>query len=135
MAINVREIHDEYLRDPAFAAGYLNDAIGEESPAEILLALRFIAEAQEGGVSALAGRLRMTPEAVYEMLSIKGNHGKPTLRLTDFAKVVRGLGLKLTAQADAGGHGAVKIAHARKAAPAPKHAKRYATTATVTVAG
>ena len=135
MAINVREIHDEYLRDPAFAAGYLNDAIDEASTAEILLALRFIAEAQKGGVSALAERLRMTPEAVYEMLSIKGNHGKPTLRLTDFAKVARALGLKLTTQADAGGHGAVNIAHTGKTTPATKRAKRCVTTATTAVAG
>ena len=88
--INVSEVHGKLLRDPEFAALYLNDAIEEESTMDIIIALRCIAEAQQGGFDALARRMRMTPEAVDGMLSIKGDPG-----LAGFTKVTRALGLKL----------------------------------------
>ena len=69
MTIDVREIHGEYLRDPEFAALYLNRAIEEGDMASILIAIRCVAEAQEDGFDGLAERLHIKPEAVYNALS------------------------------------------------------------------
>ncbi|MCY3973507.1 MAG: hypothetical protein OXF42_02175 [Candidatus Dadabacteria bacterium] len=48
MARDVSETHNKYLRDPNFAARYLNDAIEEGDATDILIAIRSIAEAQKG---------------------------------------------------------------------------------------
>ena len=61
---------------------------------DILIALRSIAEAREGGIEGLAKRLGMKTDDLYKILSIKGDP-----ELTDFNKVVRGLGLRLKTEA------------------------------------
>ncbi len=70
---------DEYLfselRDPAFAAAYLQDA-WEDSTEEFLVALRKVVQAN-GGLTQCAAKARVTREALYRMLSEKGN---PELR-------------------------------------------------------
>jgi DNA-binding phage protein len=44
---NVRDTHNKHLRDPNVAAQYLNEALEENDPAVILMALRNIAAAQQ----------------------------------------------------------------------------------------
>jgi probable addiction module antidote protein len=67
---------DTDLRDPEYAAQYLN-AAAEEGKAELLLALRDIARARGvAEVAELAGRGR---ESLYKALSEDGNPGVDTL--------------------------------------------------------
>jgi probable addiction module antidote protein len=95
MACNVRATHNEHLRDPEIAAGYLSEALEHGDAAVILMALRNIAEAQEDGISGLAQRSHLGRESMYKMLSASGNP-----KLSSFTKVVHGLGLKLKVETD-----------------------------------
>ena len=95
MARNVRETHNEHLRDPEVAAEYLSEALDNEDAAVILLALRNIAEAQEDGITGLAMRSHLGRESMYKMLSATGNP-----KLSSFTKVIHGLGLKLKVEQD-----------------------------------
>lgn len=88
---NVRHTHDRQLRDHSVAAEYLNEALESEEPAIVLMALRNIAKAQEGGVAGLAARASLGRESMYKMLSGKGNP-----KLDSFVKVMHGLGLKIS---------------------------------------
>ena len=53
MTRDVRTTHSEHLRNPEVAAEYLNLALKEDDPGIMLMALRNIAEAQEGGIAGL----------------------------------------------------------------------------------
>jgi len=77
----------ERLKDPDYAAAYLN-AAKEQSQEVFLLALRDVAEASKiGKVAAAAGLNR---ESLYRALSAKGN---PTL--TTFDSVLAVLGVEM----------------------------------------
>ena len=90
MAIrNVRQTHSEILRDPDVASEYLNEAIASNNPAELLMALRNIAEAQPDGISGLAERADMSRTSLYKLLSENGNP-----KLDSFLKVIHALRLK-----------------------------------------
>lgn len=65
----------EALRDPKSAEIYLQDA-WEDSTEEFLMALRKYVQAN-GGMAQCAERAHLTREALYRMLSEKGN---PELR-------------------------------------------------------
>ncbi len=93
MPRNVRTTHSEHLRDPEVAAEYLNQALQEDDPVIVLMALRNIAEAQEGGMAGLAARAHVGRESMYKMLSESGNP-----KLSSFTKVIQGLGLHLKVQ-------------------------------------
>ena len=93
MTRNVRMTHREHLRDPEVAAEYLNEALEEANLAVVLMALRNIAEAQEGGIAGLAARSHLGRESMYKMLSEEGNP-----KLSSFTKVIQGLGLHLKVQ-------------------------------------
>ena len=95
MTRNVRETHNEQLRDPDVAAEYLSEALEDGEAAVILMALRNIAEAQEDGISGLAQRSELGRESMYKMLSAAGNP-----KLSSFTKVIHGLGLKLKVESD-----------------------------------
>ena len=90
MKRNVRETHARYLRNSKSAIEYLNAALEEGDPGVILMALRNIAEAQEGGISKLAERTQLGRESMYKMLSENGNP-----KLSSFTKLLNGLGLHL----------------------------------------
>ena len=94
MVRNVRTTHSEHLRDPEVAAEYLNQALLEDDPAIVLMALRNIAEAQEGGMAGLAVRAHLGRESMYKMLSEAGNP-----KLSSFRKIIQGLGMCLKVQA------------------------------------
>ena len=94
MARNVRATHSVHLRHPEVAAEYLNQALQEDNPGVLLMALRNIAEAQEGGIAGLAARTRLGRESMYKMLSETGNP-----KLSSFTRIIHGLGLNLKVQA------------------------------------
>lgn len=95
MSRSVRTTHNEQLRDLEVAAEYLNEALAEGDAAIILMALRNIAEAQEGGIASLAEHSRLGRESMYKMLSPTGNP-----KLVNFTKVIQGLGLKLRVETE-----------------------------------
>lgn len=95
MTRSVRSTHNLHLSDPQVAAEYLNAALEEGDTAVLLMALRNVAEAQEGGISGLAARTELGRESMYKMLSEMGNP-----KLTSFTKLIRGLGLHLKVEAD-----------------------------------
>ena len=90
MARHVRDTHNEHLRAPEVAAEYLSEALEDGDAAVILMALRNVAEAQEGGMAALAARSQLGRESMYKTLSATGNP-----KLASFTKIINGLGLKL----------------------------------------
>lgn len=79
------------LQDPEFAAAYLQDAL-EDSMEEFLVALRKYVQAN-GGMSRCAEQAHLTREALYRMLSEKGN---PELRSIE--AVLKSCGLRLNIQ-------------------------------------
>ncbi|MCF6301488.1 MAG: putative addiction module antidote protein [Proteobacteria bacterium] len=94
MTRNVRQTHNELLKDPEVAAEYLSEALKDGTPSIVLMALRNIAEAQEGGIAGLAARSHLGRESIYKMLSDSGNP-----KLSSFTKVINGLGLRLKVEA------------------------------------
>ena len=96
MTRNIRTTHNKHLRNPKVAAEYLSDALAESDPSVVLMALRNIAEAQEGGMAGLAARTQLGRESMYKMLSEEGNP-----KLSSFTRVIRGLGLHLKVQTHA----------------------------------
>lgn len=90
MARSVKQTHNLHLRDPEVAAEYLSEALEDGEPSIVLMALRNIAEAQEGGIAGLADRTHLGRESMYKMLSDTGNP-----KLSSFTKVIHGLGLHL----------------------------------------
>lgn len=95
MTRNVRSTHNKHLRDQELAAEYLSEALEDGDPSVILMALRNIAEAQEGGIAELASKSELGRESMYKMLSSTGNP-----KLSSFTKIVHGLGLKLRVERD-----------------------------------
>ena len=61
----------ERLKDPAYAAEYINAAMEAGDNAAFLLALRNVAEAQT--MNAVATQAGLSRESVYRMLSETGN--------------------------------------------------------------
>ena len=76
------------LQDDEFAAAYLDDAMSD-STEEFLIALRHVVKAR-GGVAQVAESAELTREAMYRMLSKKGN---PEFRSVQ--KMLGATGLKL----------------------------------------
>jgi len=96
MTRSVRVTHNKLLSDPEVAAEYLSTALEEADSSVVLMALRNIAEAQEGGIAGLAARTQLGRESMYKMLSEEGNP-----KLSSFTRVIRGLGLHLKVQTHA----------------------------------
>lgn len=80
----------ERLRDPAEAAAYLEAVIADGDQAAVMLALRQIARAR-GGMAEIARKAKLTREAMYRMLSKKGN---PELK--SLTALLRASGLRLS---------------------------------------
>lgn len=64
----------ERLKDRVLAAGYLSDALEEDEPELLLIALRHVVAAN-GGMKKLAAKTKLSRESLYKMLSKKGNPG------------------------------------------------------------
>jgi probable addiction module antidote protein len=78
------------LKDPEYAAEYINAAIGEDREV-FLLALRNVAEAQ--GIAALAKKAHINRENLYRALSPTGNP-----QLSTLSAVLDVTGLQLAVQ-------------------------------------
>ena len=89
--------HDEsmaelFREDPAFATRYLNDVLQDGDQADLLVALRQIAQAF-GGVPAVAEKAHLNATQLYRTLSAEGN---PELR--SLTAVLKALGMRLAVQ-------------------------------------
>lgn len=89
--------HDEsmaelFREDPAFATQYLNDVLEDGEQADLLVAIRQIAQAF-GGIPAVAEKAHLNATQLYRTLSPEGN---PELR--SLTAVLKALGLRLAIQ-------------------------------------
>jgi len=91
-AASYEDFLDDVLRDPKLAAGYLNEAINENDPILVLMALRNVARAH--GIKSIAKALHTQRENVSRMLSARGNPG-----LANFLKILSAAGLVLQVKA------------------------------------
>jgi probable addiction module antidote protein len=87
---SVRETHNIHLRDPEVAAEYINQALASDDMAIMLMAIRNVVDAQEGGISGVAEKSELGRESMYKMLSPRGNPKLSTLN-----SLFHGLGLRL----------------------------------------
>jgi len=81
------------LRDPEYAAEYLNAVLEENDQAAFLLALRDVADAR-GNLSELARESSLNRESLYKMLSERGNPS-----LSSLHALLKSLGLHLQVSA------------------------------------
>ncbi len=89
--------HDEsmaelFREDAAFATQYLNDVLEEGDQADLLIALRQMAQAF-GGVPAIAEKADLNATQLYRTLSAEGN---PELR--SLTAVLKAMGMRLAVQ-------------------------------------
>lgn len=89
--------HDDAMaelfgQDPAFAADYLNQLLQGGEAADLMLALRQMAQSR-GGIPALAEKAHLNPTQLYRTLSPTGN---PELR--SLTAILGALGLRLAVQ-------------------------------------
>src|ERR1051325_2709758 len=87
------ETFEPELRDPAYAASYLQFAL-EDGMENFLIALRDVAKAN-GGMSRLADDTTLGRESMYKAFSEDGN---PKIRTVE--TVLKALGLRLTVARD-----------------------------------
>lgn len=85
------------LREPGVAAEYLNAAFEEGEPELVLAALKDVMRAH-GDIQGVANEANITRQAIYAMLSEKGN---PTLK--NFSAILKPIGLKITFSANTSG--------------------------------
>ena len=78
------------LRDPAFAAEFLNAVLRDGDLQEMLNTIRDLAEAN-GGMAALADKAKLKRQSVYKMLSQAGN---PSIH--NFDSILLAMGLRLS---------------------------------------
>ena len=89
--------HDEsmaelFREDPAFATQYLNDLLEDGDQADVLIALRQMAQAF-GGVPAIAEKAHLNATQLYRTLSADGN---PELR--SLTAVLKAMGMRLAVE-------------------------------------
>ncbi|PCH56727.1 MAG: putative addiction module antidote protein [Legionellales bacterium] len=87
---NVRKIHNKHLRNVQVAADYINHALASEDVRMILMAIRNVVDAQEGGITSVAERSALGRESMYKILSPNGNP-----KLATLSALFHGLGLKI----------------------------------------
>lgn len=90
---SVRETHSRYLSDPEFAKDYLNEFLKTGELAEVLLAIKNIAQAQEGGVSAVARETGLSRPSLYKALAEEGNP-----KFSTILNVIDAVGLRLNTE-------------------------------------
>lgn len=87
--------HDDLLRrlkNPKYAAGYLNACLEEGDEGAFLLAVRDVAQVH-GGLGQLAKKTHLNREHLFRMLSRSGNP-----RLDSLRQLMEALGFKLVLQ-------------------------------------
>lgn len=83
---------ESFRKDPRFAAEYLNAVLADGDQEELMVALRYMAEAF-GGVPNLAARAQLNATTLYRTLSSKGN---PELR--SMTALLAAMGMRLAVQ-------------------------------------
>jgi probable addiction module antidote protein len=83
------------LRNPEYAAGYLEAVLAEEDERTFLVALRNVIDAF-GGMGVLSAKGKLTRQGLYKIASANGNPTIGTLR-----KVLKPLGLRISVKAAA----------------------------------
>lgn len=90
---DIRNIHNKILANPVVASEYLNEALKTGDQTVIIMALRNIVEAQEGGFSAVAKRAHLGRESMYKSLTENGNP-----KLSTIFSLFNSVGLELRVQ-------------------------------------
>lgn len=83
---------ESFRKDPRFAAEYLNAVLQDGDQQELLIALRYLADAF-GGVSQLAEQAELNATALYRTLSPQGN---PELK--SLIALLNAMGMRLAVQ-------------------------------------
>jgi len=83
---------ESFRKDPGFAAEYLNAVLTDGDQEELMVALRYMAEAF-GGVPGLAARARLNATTLYRTLSKKGNPELKTI-----SALLGAMGMRLAVQ-------------------------------------
>lgn len=78
------------LRDPKFAAAYLNEVLVMNDRKALLIALKDVVDAR-GGIGELAAKVPLQRQSLYKVLSAQGN---PTLET--LGDILQSLGLRLS---------------------------------------
>ena len=100
LAVQVTSDFDEIfhrglsLRQSLVAVAYLTACLAEGSERQIQMETRGVIECKRNRMRKVAKRMRMQPEAIYEMLTGEGN---PTV--TGFIQILRGLRFEMKAEA------------------------------------
>lgn len=89
---DINESLSQELKDPAYAAAYLEAALQENGVDGFLLALRNMVVATQG-MAAIAETTELGRESLYKALS---EHGNP--QFSTVCKVIKALGLELSFQ-------------------------------------
>jgi probable addiction module antidote protein len=89
-SVPFNESRKAMLKDPEFAAMYLEESLQDENMEEFKQALKHVAEARLGGMAALSRTTRLNRESLYRTLSEKGNP-----RLDTLTKVLSAVGLRI----------------------------------------
>ena len=95
---DMQESLDRDLKEPQFAALYLNDALHEGSTEEFLLALRNLIRVSEE-MKAIAAQTELERENIYKALSESENPHFSTVY-----EIVSAIGLQISFQPSAWGH-------------------------------
>ena len=82
---------NELLQDPEYAAMYLEECLADGDIELFKLALKNVADARLGGMTALAKKTKLGRESLYKTLSKEGNPKLDTLK-----KVIDATGLRLS---------------------------------------
>ena len=85
-----RKTQLEMLSDPELAALYLEEALSDGDMELFKIALKNVADARLGGMTALSKSTEITRESLYRSLSAKGNP-----RLDTLTKVLHAVGLRI----------------------------------------
>jgi len=83
---------ESFRKDSKFAAEYLNAVLEDGDQQELLVALRYLADAF-GGVSQLAEQAELNATALYRTLSPRGN---PELK--SLMALLKAMGMRLAVQ-------------------------------------
>lgn len=86
-----QELSDELLKDTEYAAIYLEEILQSGDIELFKRALRNVASAQMGSMTALAEKTNLARESLYRSLSQKGNP-----RLETLTKILEASGLRLS---------------------------------------
>lgn len=87
--MNTGQLHVARLKNPKYAAGYIEAVHQDGDEAALLYALRQVVQAR--GVTRVAGASGLTRVAIYKMLSGSGNP-----RLDSLVKLLQALGLGIS---------------------------------------